>query len=320
MTDENDKIDKETQNENEVTALSLFEQVNKELVVSRGVEVPLSYVFGRGLTANEKSFGGKNFAENAMRTDLALKNVGELEDIWNHSHSQWMWKHLNLSYHSPYNNMRQISAEITSKRNALSAAKWQQIESELEYHKLEDELLNSKDLDHWREIELKVKLARIKEGINCGITYIEGAMKDVLTLNALFEQLKSRVSNFSEADIEREETKNHLKRSLVQSIRDVRMSGCITKAEQEYLEHIGVNPMKIQNLLRAYVEQEAKEEDWDISGLYRFVDELTDDLIEKCQVDKIRMEMQGFSSEYVDHFGHSDKVAILKEESKEEKK
>jgi hypothetical protein len=95
------------------------------------------------------------------------------------------------------------------------------------------------------------------------------------------------------------------------------MSGSITKAEQEYLEQIGINPMKVQNLLRAYVQKEAQEESWDVSGLYSFVDELTNELVDKCQVDKVRMELQGFSSDYIEDFGYSDKLALLKHETEE---
>lgn len=302
----------ETKVEVKRTELSIFEQMNKELVLSKdGLKVPMSYVFGQGVTANTQSFGSLTFAENAKRTDLALQNVGELQNIWNHSHSQWSWKHLNLSYHSPHKNMRQIAAEISGKKAALNEAKWRQVEAELKIRKIEEELMNNTNLDHWREVELKIKLTKLKEGISDGVTYIEGAMKDVLTLNELFEQLKARVANFSEADIEKEETKSHLKRALVQSIRDIRMSGIITKAEQEYLEQIGINPMKVQNLLRAYVEKESKEESWDVSGLYKFVDELTDELVDKCQVDKVRMELQGFDSAYIDHFGYTNKLALL---------
>jgi len=295
--------------------LSVFEQVNKELVLSKdGFKVPISYVFGRGVTANTQSFGALTFAENAARTDLALQNVSELQNIWNHSHSQWAWKHLNLSYHAPYRNMRQIAAEITRKKSALNEAKWGQVEAELKVRKIEEQLMSSTTLDHWEEVKLKIKLTKLKEGIAEGVTHIEGAMKDVLTLNELFEQLKARVSNFSEADIEKEETKSHLKRALVQSIRDVRMSGSISKAEQEYIEQIGINPMKIQNLLRAYVQKEAEEESWDVRGLYAFVDELTDELVDKCQVDKVRMALQGFSSDYNENFGYSEKLALLNHE------
>ena len=315
------EMTEETKVEEKGTELSIFEQVNKELVLSKdGLKVPMSYVFGRGVTANTQSFGALTFAENAARTDLALQNVAELQDIWNHSHSQWSWKHLNLSYHAPHKNFRQIAAEISRKKSALNEAKWRQVEAELKVRKIEEELMNNTNLDHWREVELKIKLTKLKEGIAEGVTYIEGAMKDVLTLNELFEQLKVRVSNFSEADIEKEETKSHLKRALVQSIRDVRMSGSITKAEQEYLEQIGINPMKVQNLLRAYVQKEAQEESWDVSGLYTFVDELTDELVDKCQVDKVRMELQGFSSDYIEDFGYSEKLALLKHDSEETEK
>jgi len=135
-------------------------------------------------------------------------------------------------------------------------------------------------------------------------------MKDVLVLNELYEQLKDKVSNFSEADVEKEETKSHLKRALVQSIRDVRMSGCITKAEQEYIEQIGINPMKLQTILKAYVEQEAKQDTWDVSGLYSFVDQLTDELVDHYKVDATRMALQGFSTDIFETFAQSDKLAL----------
>ena len=143
-------------------------------------------------------------------------------------------------------------------------------------------------------------------------------MKDVLVLNELYEQLKAKVSGFSEADVEKEETKSHLKRALVQSIRDVRMAGYITKAEQEYIEQIGINPMKVQNLLRAYVESEAKAESWDVSGLYEFVDKLTDELVDHYKVDEKRMALQGFTTDVIEDFTQTEKLALLANPNKDE--
>ena len=292
------------------TEITVFEEIRRDLALNnKEVKVPMSMVFGRGSTADRPSFGGMMLAENIKKVDYALANVGELEKIWNHSHTQWMWRHLNLSWHAPLKNMRQISAEITRKKSALNEAKWRQVDNELKICKIEDELSKG-GIDYWREVELKVKLTKLREGISEGIVVIEGAMKDVLALNELFEQLKSRVSGFSEEDIEKEETKTHLKRALVQSIRDVRMSGHITKAEQEYLEQIGVNPMKIQNLLKVYVENEAKSECWDVSGLYEFVDKLTDELVDTYKVDLKRMEMQGFNPDPVTDYLQIDKLAL----------
>jgi hypothetical protein len=295
--------------------VAVFEEIRRELTVgSQEVKVPVSYVFGRGSTNNLTSFGGRSLSENAERVDRALANVGELQSIWNHSHTQWIWKHLNLSYHAPMKNMRQIAAEIAGKRGAINEAKWRQVESEIKIKKIEEELTKGAEdgsIDYWREVELKVKLAKLKEGITEGMSYIEGAMKDILVLNELYEQLKEKVSSFSEADVEKEETKSHLKRSLVQCIRDVRQFGSITKGEQEYVEQIGINPMKLQTVLRAYVDNEAKQDTWDVSGLYEFVDKLTDELVDFYKVDEARMALQGFSTKIFEDFGYSEKLALL---------
>jgi hypothetical protein len=298
------------------TEVAVFEEIRRDLAIhSNDVKIPMAMVFGRGtIGGNIQSFGGRSLAENTQKVDYALANVGELQTIWNHSHTQWMWKHLNLSWHEPMRNMRQIAAETSRKKSALNEAKWRQVESEIKIRKIEDELQKGMEegtIDYWREVELKVKLAKLKEGIAEGVVVIEGAMKDVLVLNELYEQLKQKVSDFSEADVEKEETKSHLKRALVQSIRDVRMTGSITKAEQEYIEQIGINPMKLQGLLRAYVENESKSDSWDVSGLYEFVDKLTDELVDTYKVDEKRMALQGFSTDIFKDFAQSEKLALL---------
>jgi hypothetical protein len=298
------------------TEVAVFEEIRRDLAIkSNDVRVPMAMVFGRGTTGgNLQSFGGRSLSENTQKVDLAIANVNELQTIWNHSHTQWMWKHLNLSWHEPMRNMRQIAAETSRKKAALNEAKWRQVDTEIKIRKIEDELQKGTQdgtIEYWREVELKVKLAKYKEGIAEGIVIIEGAMKDILVLNELYEQLKEKVSGFSEIDVEKEETKSHLKRALIQSIRDVRMSGSITKAEQEYIEQIGINPMKLQGLLRAYVESEAKSNSWDVGGLYEFVDSLTNELVEVYKVDEKRMALQGFSTGIFEQFSQSEKLALL---------
>jgi hypothetical protein len=301
--------------------IAVFEDIRRDLAITSDLNIPMSYVFGRGVTGNKESFGGRSLTENTAQVDYALANVDELQNIWNHSHTQWTWRHLNLSYHAPLKNMRQIAAEVASKKAALNEAKWRHVEAEMKIRKIEEELhkgMESGTLDYWREVELKVKLAKMKEGLASGTTYIEGAMKDVLTLNALYEQLKEKVSSFSEADMEKEETKSHLKRALVQCIRDVRQSGFISKGEQEYIEQIGVNPMKLQMLLQKYVASEATEENWSVSGLYEFVDKLTDELTDVYKVDVVRMNMQGFNADTLPDYSYTNKVALLSNQKKED--
>jgi len=296
---------------NGTTQVAVFEEIRKntDIVTKDELKVPMSMVFGHGTVGDVASFGGNTLLENTKEVDAALQNVGELQNIWNHSHSQWDWKHLNLHYHSPYKNMRQLSAEIARKKSALNEAKWRHIKAEVKVKKLEEKLTDP-NIEYWDEVDTKIKLAQKKEQLAEGIIIIEGAMKDVLALNELYEQLKSKVNSFSEEDFEKEETKNHLKRSLVQSIRDVRMTGAITKGEQEYLEQIGVNPSKVQNLLRDYVAKESEQESWDVSELYEFVDRLTNELTEVHKVDQKRMELQGFSHESNPNLSYINTLAI----------
>ena len=298
--------------------IAVFEEIRKDLDITRdisGFKVAMSDVFGKGSLAVKESFGGLTFKENSEKVDLAIQNTDELQTIWNHSHTQWMWKHLNLSWHSPMKNMRQISAEISRKKSALNEAKWKHVQNEVKIKKIEEELRNPELLEYWREVDLKIKLAQLQEGLAEGSIIIEGAMKDILALNELYEQLKERVSNFSEEDVEAEETRTHLKRSIVQCIRDVRQQGSITKGEQEYLEQIGVNPMKMQNILRNYVKSEAEQDSWDVSGLYTFVDGVVEELIQQHQVDKVRMDLQGFKQEYIGNITMDKKVALLGEKN-----
>ena len=295
--------------------VAVFEEIRRttELATVEEKKVPLAMVFGHGTLGNIESFGGKSLVENTAAVDKALANTGELEKIWNHSHSQWIWKHINLSYHSPMKNMRQIAAEVTRKKGALNEAKWRQIKNEIKIKKIQEQLLHGNEdgtLDYWKEVDLKVKLAELQEGMAESVTFIQGAMKDVLALNSMYEQLKGKVNSFSEHDVELCESKTHLKRSLVQCIRDVRQSGSITKGEQEYMEQIGVNPSKIQKMIRAYVAHEEGQDDWDVGGLHKFVDELTDELIDKYHVDDKVLMLKGFDSEPDEDYSFINTLAL----------
>lgn len=304
-----------TENEakNEV---AIYEEIrqNTQIVASKDdLNIPLSMVFGHGTIGNIESFGGKSLLENTLKVDEAFNNVSELKNIWNHGHSQWSWRHLNLSHHSPYKNMKQVAMELANLKNTLDGAKWNYVRLEAEIKKLEEKL-SDPDIGYWKEVETKIKLAEAKEGLAGMMVSIEGAMKDVLTLNELYEQLKSQVNSFSEEDFEKEETKSHLRRSITQCIRDVRQQGRITKGEQEYLEQIGVNPSKVEHLIMKYVEHEREKSSWGVVELYEFVEELADDLIEKHKVDKIRMELSGFTGETNPKLSYIKTVAIPKSE------
>ena len=143
------------------------------------------------------------------------------------------------------------------------------------------------------------------------MAYIEGAMKDVLALNELYEEMKDKFDGFTEADFEKQESKSHLKRSLVQCIRDVRQQGSITKGEQEYLEQIGVNPTKMQARIRQFVAEEESSADWSTTSLHEFVAGVVEELIDVLQVDRVRMDLMGFKPDHLDYITFDKPVAQL---------
>ena len=274
--------------------IKIYEKIRSEVTTVDGSEykVPISEVFGRGTLAKSESFGGLTLHENAQKTDVILQETAALNNIWNRSHSQWTWKHLNMTYHAPWKNMRQVAAELQSKRQALNDAKWRQVKNEIKIKKLEEKL--GKELDYWAEVETKVKLAQLKEGMAEGMTYIEGAMKDVIALGEIYENMQKQVESLTEEEFEKSEAESHLKRSLVQCIRDVRQYGSISKGEQEYLEQIGANPAKLQAVMRGFVEHETKCEDWSTKPLQLFVDDLCNDLLNVYKVNEDRVGFLGF--------------------------
>jgi hypothetical protein len=298
MTEKNDK-----------NKLALFDNIRKDITISdkKEVIVPVSYIFGKGSLSTIESFGGKTLKENSELVDKVLVRSSELENIWNRSHTQWTWKHLNLNYHAPMKNLRQISAELASKKSALNESKWKTLETEMKIRKLEEKLQTT-NVEYWDEVEMKIELAKLREHLAEGMTYIEGAMKDVLMLNQLLDQLQDKVKDFSEIEVEKEETKSHLRRSIVQCIRDVRQHGSISKGEQEYAENIGVNPSKLQNIIRDYVETESQEESWDVQPLFEFVEKLSDELIDNCKVDEKLLSLQGFSNEPAEEYLYTKKI------------
>ena len=280
--------------------LTTTNKENKDLVdvAEQAKGKSIAEVFQTSNLAEVKSLGGLTLAENAKKVDLAISNVTETERIWNRSHSQWTCRHINLSYASPMKNLRQISAEMTRKREALEEAKWNYMKNEIKLKQKEDRL--AKEKDSLKAQLLEIDIAQLKSGMANGMKYVEGAMKDVLTLSNLYDDLKEKYSDYNEEVFEKEEARSHLKRSLVQCLRDVRQSGRITKGEQEYLEQIGVNPGKITLDMLGFLDYEQKIDDYTVRPMYEFLEDMCVKLLDQLKVDDVRMQLQGLRNHHDD--------------------
>tara|TARA_S200002703_G_scaffold115139_2_gene100700 strand:- start:1147 stop:2067 length:921 start_codon:yes stop_codon:yes gene_type:complete len=303
--------------DNTKTDIAVYEEIhsNKDLIVQSEFKLPMSRVFANTVLGNVESFGNRTVSENAQLVDLAFQNTDDLHNIWNRSHTQWTWKHINMSHSSDIHNMRQIAAEMSGKKAALQNAKWITIRNEVAVKKLEEKLEKGY-LEYWEEVDIKLELAQKKEGLREGFAMIEGAMKDVLALNEIYEQLKNRVSNFDEHDFELAEPMHQMKKSLTQCIRDIRQGGYISKGEQEFLEQIGANVSKIQKLLREFVQKEEEDEHWDNRMQISFIDKLANELVNDHRVTEVRAAMYGFEETPIEDHSQNSKVALL-EDNKE---
>ena len=74
--------------------------------------------------AQQKSYGGNTLATNFSNAQKAIDKVRYTEKIWDRSRSQWMLKFLTCSNADGWLRMRQISAEMDSKRMAITGAKF----------------------------------------------------------------------------------------------------------------------------------------------------------------------------------------------------
>ena len=303
----------------------------------------LEAVYGRGALGQLKSFGGNSLAENMDRVDKAIANTRELSNVYNRNHTEWTRRHINMEYYDPWMNMRQVSAEMSSRRQALDEAKYRQLENEVlirrEQRKLtrlqdkqmqidKEGLVLGDEEDEYLDIDLdimdiQIEISKMQEGIMNGMSYIEGAMKEVLILEDLYEQLKNQISDFSEVEWEANNARAHLRMAISQSLRDVRERGCISKGEQRLLEQIGVNPGVIERELQEFVSKfergnvvddrgcatqvDLSAMDMSVNTLREFIESTAEKLIPATN---IKSEMFGFNPEPKTDYMYTDKIAV----------
>lgn len=287
--------------------------------------LPLATAYNTGFLKEYKSYGERSLVENMERVDKALQVTYELGTIYGRNHSEWTRRHINLDNYDPYFNMRQVSAELSSRRNALQEAKWRHVDNQIkmkdykaklelaeeELAELQQELQQAESsiVDttsrkpreikaeinrlETRMLKYQAEIAQIDEGLLQGMSHIEGAMKEVEILHDLFTQLQRQIEEFNEEDWERHQARAHLRESLAQSLRDIRQYGMITKGEQELLEQIGVNPGTILPKLLEFAEAERHSEDASVEALKTFIENLADELLPLA--DK-KSEMFGFDT------------------------
>ena len=235
------------------------------------------------------SYGGKSLAVNIENAELAIANVQYTERIWDRSRSQWMLKHLTCSQADGWMRLRQISAEMTSKRLALNAAKFSYLKSNAEIEVKREEMDTASPANYRL---LEIEIMELESQTQEVLVKVEGALKEVQTLSEMHDSLKEHLGEINEEEFEKAQTKAHIKRAMQQATREVRECGRIKTGNQEYLEQSGVSPTYALKQIQEFLKQE--EQATNTTMLYDFLEQISTKLE---PVANIQLEIFGFNKD-----------------------
>ena len=220
--------------------------------------------------AQQKSYGGKSLAVNFANAEKAIAKVRYTEKIWDRSRSQWMLKYLACSNADGWLRIRQIGAEMYRKRTALSGAKFKYMKHITEAKIKRDEMFDEGNEN--KSLLLEIEAAEKESEAAEMLVKVEGALKEIETLAQMHDELKERLGDITEEEFEKAQTKAHIKRSVMQSIRDVKECGKIRIGNAEYLEQAGLSTTAVLKDIFIFLEEESQAGINDTSMLHQFLD------------------------------------------------
>ena len=222
--------------------------------------------------AQHKSYGGKTLQQNLENAEKAIAKVQYTERIWDRSRSQWMLKFLTCSNADGWLRLRQISAEMNRKRTALSGAKFGYMKKLTEAKIKRDEMLEEESEN--KRLLLEIEAAEFESHASETLVKVEGALKEVETLAQMHDELKDRLGDITEEEFEKAQTKAHISRAVIQSVREVKECGKIKTGNMEYLEQTGLCTTSVLKDIFNFLEEESQAGVEDTSMLHIFLEKM----------------------------------------------
>ena len=125
-----------------------------------------------------------------------------------------------------------------------------------------------------KRLLLEIEAAEKESGAAETLVKVEGALKEVETLARMHDELKAKLGNITEEEFEKAQTKAHIKRAVMQAIRDVKQDGRIGAGNGEYLEQSGLSTTAISKEIALFLKAEDESGVSDTSLLHQFLDEI----------------------------------------------
>ena len=211
------------------------------------------------------------------RVKKALPALDAHARIFDRKNSQTTLKLMTLTMlngQSPLRMLRQITAEVEKRKNALYDAQHVIAVNQEKIDKLEEK----KDLT----LAEKAELIKIRHEVSMINNKANGTLKDIATLADAYDNIMSNnnIENWTEEDFENEEKKHHVRRGFEMMYRNLIEFGGGKESTLEYMQQYGVHcQIAIAevtgyiNLVNTLVQ---KLETLDSSHLENFLDEMRD--------------------------------------------
>lgn len=158
---------------------------------------------------------------------------------------------------TPYQQIKQILAQIERKRSAIKENHIKIKRHKVELKRLERDLSTTED-DLDRE-DILIDIEETLSNISDSILYLEGALKEVGQYQATYDEIRKNNNipeDWDEEDMESAEIEHHIKSAFRLGLRDIINHNSLGMGALEYLEQYGINPLSADKLIREYVAQQ----------------------------------------------------------------
>ena len=180
---------------------------------------------------------------------------------------------------SPYRRLRQILAQIETKRQAVESTYWKLRKGKL---------LRDKWVEKGDEMSM-IKLEQAEHGLERSKVYIDGALREIGALQDAYEEIRKNNNNpefWDEEDSELDEIRHHIRQVFRQGHRDMILTGRITQGNAEYFEQYGIHLQTAQRVIGNYINSCEKMMDEDgvmpsVDHFYKFLDECVENFGEE---------------------------------------
>ena len=180
---------------------------------------------------------------------------------------------LTLSEATPERNIRQIHAQIETKRGALSESQFRLLKQQ---NDLKRKMVRLNEIqvsevgegkkypnEDYKQLDIErieIDIEEIKSKMVDGRVHVEQAIKEIGMYQDAYDDIVEHfgLEDWDEIDMEVSDVTYNLRRCFYQSLRSCRQIGYINEPNQEWLEQMGINPSFVQFEMVAFLDGERK--------------------------------------------------------------